>query len=124
MAKEMKDETFGTIKGKIPIYKNGLDESGEIIICESGIIVRAEGNTVRAPYTHVKILGKSVEMALGKKRLDVTARFEQSGQTLGAVNLGKSLVKVFIQINVAALPQAIGILETLVSNQTPFLQAR
>ena len=79
MAKELKDETFGIIKGKIPIYKNGLDESGEIIICEGGIIVRAEGNSVRAPYTHVKILGKSVDMALGKVGVEMDV-FDQMGE--------------------------------------------
>jgi len=78
MAKEMKDEAFGAIKGTMPIYKNGLDESGEIIICETGIILRSEGSTVRAPYTHVKILGKSVEMALGKVGVEMDV-FDQLG---------------------------------------------
>jgi hypothetical protein len=79
MANEMKDETLGTIKGKIPVYQNGLDESGEIIICENGIIVRADGNTIRAPYTHVKILGKSVDMALGKVGVEMDV-FDQMGE--------------------------------------------
>lgn len=79
MAKAMIDETFGEIKGKIPIYKNGLDESGEIILCESGIIVRADGNTVRAPFTHVKILGKSVDMALGKVGVEMDV-FDHMGE--------------------------------------------
>jgi hypothetical protein len=79
MAKEMMDEAFGAIKGKMPIYKNGLDESGEIILCEKGIIVRAEGNSIRAPFTHVKILGKSVEMALGKVGVEMDV-FDQMGE--------------------------------------------
>jgi len=79
MAKEMADETLGTIKGKIPIYRNGLDESGEIVICEKGIIVHADGNTLRAPYTHVKILGKSVDMALGKVGVEMDV-FDNLGE--------------------------------------------
>jgi hypothetical protein len=66
MAKVAKDEVLGTIKGRMPIYKNGLDQSGEIILCENGIIVRNEGSTIRAPFTHVKILGTSGDMPLGK----------------------------------------------------------
>ena len=73
------DEILGEIKGKMPMYSNGLDSSGEIILCDSGIIIRAEGNTVRAPFTHVKILGKSVDMALGKVGVEMDV-FDQMGE--------------------------------------------
>ena len=79
MAKEMRDESLGVIKGKIPIYSNGLDESGEIILCEGGIIVRSGGDNVRAPFTHVKILGKSVDMALGKVGVEMDV-FDHLGE--------------------------------------------
>ena len=49
-AKTQTDPVLGEIKGKIPVYKNGLDSSGEIILCAEGIIVRAEGNTLKVPF--------------------------------------------------------------------------
>ncbi len=78
MAKEMKDDVLGTIKGKMPVYKNGLDSSGEIILCESGIIVHTEGNTLRVPFSHVKILGTSGDMPLGKVGVEMDV-FDQMG---------------------------------------------
>ncbi|MFA6214664.1 MAG: hypothetical protein WC717_05305 [Candidatus Micrarchaeia archaeon] len=79
MAKEQRDETLGKILGKIPVYKNGLDSSGEIILCESGIIVRADGNTIRAPFSHVKILGKSADLPLGKVGVEMDV-FDNMGE--------------------------------------------
>ena len=66
MAAISKDEVLGEIKGKMPLYKNGLDVSGEIILCENGIIVRADGNTLKVPFNYVTGLENISTMPLGK----------------------------------------------------------
>jgi len=65
MAKE-KDPVLGEIKGKMPMFKNGLDMTGEIILCEEGLIVRNEGNTMKVPFVYVTMLGKMSDLPLGK----------------------------------------------------------
>jgi len=74
-----KDETLGEIKGKIPLYKGGLDSAGEIILCETGIIMRAEGNTLKVPFRYVKMLEKSGDMPLGKVSVEMDV-FDQLGE--------------------------------------------
>lgn len=61
-----KDDILGEIKGKVLLYGNGLDASGEIILCEDGLIVRAEGNTIKAPFRYVTMFEKSKDLPLGK----------------------------------------------------------
>ncbi|MCX8195376.1 MAG: hypothetical protein N3G22_04710 [Candidatus Micrarchaeota archaeon] len=79
MAKKAQaDPALGEIKGKMPIYKNGLDISGEIILCAEGIIIRADGNTLRVPFRYVQMLEKSSEMPLGKVGVELEV-FDQMG---------------------------------------------
>ncbi len=79
MAKEApRDPVLGAISGKIPVYKNGLDSSGEIVICEDGIIVHAEENTVKVPFRYVTMLEKSGELPLGKVGVEMDV-FDQAG---------------------------------------------
>jgi len=73
-----KDELLGVIKGKIPMYGNGLDESGEIILCEEGVIVRAEGNTIKVPFRYVTMFEKSKDLPLGKVGVEMDV-FDQGG---------------------------------------------
>lgn len=79
MAKPQVDPTYGEIKGKIPVYKNGLDESGEIIVCAQGLIIRAEGNTIKVPFHYVKMLEKSSDLPLGKVGVEMDV-FDQLGE--------------------------------------------
>lgn len=79
MAKELpKDELLGVIKGKIPMYGNGLDLSGELILCEEGVIVRAEGNTLKVPFRYVTMFEKSKDLPLGKVGVEMDV-FDQGG---------------------------------------------
>ena len=67
MAEKAKaDPMLGEIKGKMPLYKNGLDISGEIILCAEGIIVRAEDNSLKVPFQYIQAIEKSSQMPLGK----------------------------------------------------------
>ena len=77
--KKQTDSQLGEIKGKIPVYKNGLDASGEIILCAEGIIVRAEGNTIKSPFRYVKMLEKSGDLPLGKISVEMDI-FDQMGE--------------------------------------------
>jgi len=77
--KTQKDPVLGEIKGKIPIYKNGLDASGYIILCAEGLIVRADGNTLKVPFRYVQMLEKSSEMPLGKVGVEFEA-YDQMGE--------------------------------------------
>lgn len=77
--KKQSDPTFGEIKGKIPVYKNGLDASGDIILCAEGLIIRAEGNTIKVPFHYVKMLEKSNDLPLGKVGVEMDV-FDQLGQ--------------------------------------------
>ncbi len=80
MAKQVpKDDILGEIKGKIPLYGNGLDMSGEIILCAEGVIVRAEGNTIKAPFRYVTMFEKSKELPLGKVGVEMDV-YDPSGQ--------------------------------------------
>ena len=79
MAKETpRDPVLGEIRGTIPVYKNGLDSSGEILLCEEGIIVHAEGNTVKVPFRYVTMLEKSSELPLGKIGVEMDV-YDQAG---------------------------------------------
>lgn len=80
MAKtEQKDPVLGLIKGKIPLYKNGLDMSGEIILCAEGLIVMAEGNTLKVPFRYVQMLEKASDMPLGKVGVEFEV-YDQMGE--------------------------------------------
>ncbi|VVB99242.1 Uncharacterised protein [uncultured archaeon] len=79
MAREKpKDDVLGEIKGKIPLYGNGLDMSGEIILCEEGVIVRAEDNTIKVPFRYVTMFEQSKELPLGKVGVEMDV-YDQSG---------------------------------------------
>ena len=79
MAKPIqKDDMLGEIKGKVLLYGNGLDSSGEIILCEEGLIVRAEGNTIKAPFRYVTMFEKSKDLPLGKVGVEMDV-YDQSG---------------------------------------------
>ncbi len=73
-----RDDFLGGIKGKVLMYGNGLDSSGEIILCEEGVIVRAEGNTIKAPFRYVTMFEKSKELPLGKVGVEMDV-YDQSG---------------------------------------------
>ena len=78
-AKQQKDDILGEIKGKVPLYKNGLDISGEIILCEDGLIVHAEGNTLKVPFRYVQMLEKASDMPLGKIGVEMEL-YDQMGE--------------------------------------------
>ena len=79
MAKQaQKDDMLGEIKGKVLLYGNGLDASGEIILCAEGIIVRAEGNTIKAPFRYVTMFEKSKDLPLGKVGVEMDV-YDASG---------------------------------------------
>ncbi|MCX8175171.1 MAG: hypothetical protein N3E51_03120 [Candidatus Micrarchaeota archaeon] len=73
-----KDEVLGEIKGRVPLYKDGLDVSGEIILCEEGLIVHCDGNTIKAPFRYVTMFEKSGELPLGKVSAEMDV-YDQSG---------------------------------------------
>jgi len=73
------DPTYGEIRGKIPVYQNGLDMSGEIILCAQGLIIRADGNTIKVPFHYVKMLEKSSDLPLGKVGVEMDV-FDQLGE--------------------------------------------
>ena len=75
---EKKGGAYGAIKAKMPLYKNGLDASGEITLFESGVSVRAEGSTVTVPFSYVKIFEKISDMPLGKIGVEMQV-FDQMG---------------------------------------------
>jgi hypothetical protein len=78
VSKVQKDDLLGEIKGKVLLYGNGLDASGDIILCEEGLIVRAEGNTIKAPFRYVTMFEKSKELPLGKVGVEMDI-YDQSG---------------------------------------------
>ncbi len=80
MPKEtQKDPVLGEIRGKIPLYKNGLDVSGNIILCSDGLIVQAEGNTLKVPFRYVQMLEKASDMPLGKVGVEFEV-YDQMGE--------------------------------------------
>jgi len=79
MATKLQDEILGEIKGKIPVYGNGMDMSGDIILCAEGVIVRAEGNTIKVPFRYITMLEKSHDLPLGKIGVEMDI-YDQAGQ--------------------------------------------
>ena len=79
MAAKTVDDILGEIKGKIPVYGNGMDMSGDIILCEDGVIVRAEGNTIKVPFRYITMLEKSRDLPLGKIGVEMDI-YDQAGQ--------------------------------------------
>lgn len=79
MAAKPVDDILGEIKGKIPVYANGMDMSGDIILCAEGVIVRAEGNTIKVPFRYITMLEKSRDLPLGKIGVEMDI-YDQAGQ--------------------------------------------
>ncbi|MCX8196801.1 MAG: hypothetical protein N3G80_00580 [Candidatus Micrarchaeota archaeon] len=78
MPSAKKDDMLGEIKGRIPLYSNGIDNAGQIILCESGIILEAEGNTLKVPFRYITMLEKSGELPLGKVSVEIEV-FDPAG---------------------------------------------
>jgi hypothetical protein len=53
--------------------------NGEIIICEKGVIVRAGGNTIKTPYSYIKMLEKSGDLPMGRVTAEMDV-YDQLGQ--------------------------------------------
>lgn len=79
MAAKPVDEILGEIKGKIPVYSNGMDMSGDIILCADGVIVRADGNTIKVPFRYITMFEKSGDLPLGKVGVEMDI-YDQAGQ--------------------------------------------
>ena len=79
MATKPVDDILGEIKGKIPVYANGMDVSGDIILCADGVIVRADGNTIKVPFRYITMLEKSRDLPLGKIGVEMDI-YDQAGQ--------------------------------------------
>ncbi|MEM4554593.1 MAG: hypothetical protein QXT25_01965 [Candidatus Anstonellaceae archaeon] len=73
-----KDEMLGEIKGRIPLYSNGIDLSGQIILCQEGVIIEADGNTLKVPFRYITLLEKSGDLPLGKVGVEMEV-FDQAG---------------------------------------------
>ena len=61
-----KDAVLGEIKGRIPLFKDAIDEAGSIVLCENGLIIDADGQNFKTAYSFVKSIEKTGDMALGK----------------------------------------------------------
>ena len=61
-----KDSVFGMVSQSYPIFSNGMDQSGTIYACEKGLLIKHEGESIRAPYEYVRNLMKVSDMPLGK----------------------------------------------------------
>ena len=73
------DDFLGEIKGRMPMYSNGLDSSGEIILCEKGVIVRSGGNSIKAQFSYIKMFEKAGDLPMGRVRAEMDI-FDQMGQ--------------------------------------------
>ena len=79
MAAKPVDDILGEIKGKIPVYANGMDTSGEIILCADGVIVHADGNSIKVPFRYITMFEKSRDLPLGKVGVEMDI-YDQAGQ--------------------------------------------
>ena len=74
-----RDSVLGEIKGRIPLFKNAIDDGGSIIMYENGILVDVEGNRVRSPFAYVKHIDKTGDMALAKVGVNLVV-YDQLGE--------------------------------------------
>lgn len=61
-----KDSVFGMVSESFPVFSNGMDQSGMIYVCEKGLVIKNEGEMIRAPFDYVRNLEKISDMPLGK----------------------------------------------------------
>lgn len=61
-----KDSVFGMVSQSFPVFSNGMDQSGTIYVCEQGLVIKNEGEFIRAPFDYVRNLVKVSDMPLGK----------------------------------------------------------
>ncbi len=73
-----KDSTMGMVKETIMLYGNGMDQSGKIYVCESGLVIKDKGETIKAPFDYVKMLEKIGELPLGKVAVEAEV-YDQMG---------------------------------------------
>ena len=66
------------VSSSIPIYEDGLEQSGAIYICEGGLVIKNNDKFIRAPFDYVKKLERFGEMPLGKISV-IMKVFDQMG---------------------------------------------
>ena len=57
---------MGAVKTRIPLYSAGFDEKGHILLCEEGICLKTDEESVKVPYSYVKEVQKVKDLPLAK----------------------------------------------------------
>lgn len=73
-----KDSVFGMVSQSFPVFSNGMDQSGTIYVCEKGLVIKNEGELIRAPFEYVRNLMHVSDMPLGKIGVKMEA-YDQVG---------------------------------------------
>ena len=73
-----KDSQMGFVKETIMLYGENMDQNGTIYVCESGLVIKDKGETIKAPFDYVKLLEKVGELPLGKVAVEAQV-FDQMG---------------------------------------------
>ena len=73
-----KDSVYGMVSQNIGLFENGLDQTGTIYICEKGLVIKNNGQFIRAPLEYVKKLEQVEEMPMGRVSVIVQC-FDQLG---------------------------------------------
>lgn len=69
---------MGIVKTKIPLYGANFAESGHILLCEEGICLRTEEESVKVPYSYVQSVEKLKDLPLAKVLAEITL-YDQVG---------------------------------------------
>ena len=78
------DPVYGAIKGRIPLYKNGLEQSGNLILYEDGFLLDNEGEKIKAPMRYIKMFENIGELPLGKVQVEMEV-YDQTGSKFSMV---------------------------------------
>jgi len=69
---------MGTVKTRIPLYSGNFNEAGHILLCENGLCLRTEEESVKVPYSYVQSIDMIKELALAKVLVGITL-YDQIG---------------------------------------------
>ena len=69
---------MGIVKTKIPLYNSGFNESGHILLCENGICLRTEEESVKVPYSYVQSIDRIKDLPLAKVLVGISL-YDQIG---------------------------------------------
>lgn len=69
---------MGAVKTRIQLYSGGFNEAGHILLCENGICLKTEEESVKVPYSYVQFIDRLKDLPLAKVLVGISL-YDQVG---------------------------------------------